>query len=109
MNKIKKIFTSFGVFFTSMVSKVLAFDPATMVQDKYGVIEPEMYEPTMGEKILGIEKIALLLAFFIIGLFVVLNKKITKKAKIITISILLTVEIIGWIVLNLLQTIMGKR
>ena len=56
MNKIKKIFTSFGAFFTSMVSKVLAFDPATMVQDKYGVIEPEMYEPTIGEKILGIEK-----------------------------------------------------
>lgn len=103
MNKIKKIFTSFGVFFTSMVSKVLAFDIAI----KYGVIDPRMYEikygifePTIGEKISGIGKIALPLVLFIIGLFVVLSKKITKKVKVITISILLTIGILSWIVLN---------
>lgn len=107
MNKIKKIFTSFGVFFTSMVSKVLAFDIAMMVEDKYGVIDPRMYEikygifePTIGEKISGIGKIALPLVLFIIGLFVVLSKKITKKVKVITISILLTIGILSWIVLN---------
>lgn len=107
MNKIKKIFTSFGIFFTSIVSKVLAFDPALMVEDKYGVIDPRMYEtkygifePTIGEKLSGIGKIALPLVLFVIGLFVVLSKKITKKVKIITISILLTIGIIGGIVLN---------
>lgn len=107
MNKIKMIFTSFGIFFTSMVSKVLAFDPAMMVEDKYGVIDPRMYEtkygifePTIGEKMSGIGKIALPLVLFIIGIFVILSKKITKKVKIITISILLTIGIIGGIVLN---------
>ena len=95
MKKIKKIFTSFGVFFISIVSKVLAFDPAMMVEDKYGV-----FEPTIGEKISGIGKIAIPLVLFIIGLFVVLSKKVTKKVKVITISILLTIGIIGWIMLN---------
>ena len=90
-----------------MVSKVLAFDTAMMVEDKYGVIDPRMYEikygifePTIGEKISGIGKIALPLVLFIIGLFVVLSKKITKKVKVITISILLTIGILSWIVLN---------
>ena len=107
MNKIKKIFTSFGMFFTSMVSKVLAFDLARTVEMKYGIIEPSLIdikygvlEPTIGEKISGIGKIALPLVLFIIGLFVLLSKKITKKVKVITISILLTIGIIGWIVLN---------
>lgn len=95
MNKIKKIFASFSVFFTSTVSKVLAqkIDPAILT--KYGV-----FEPTMGEKISEIGKIALPLVLFIIGLFVILSKKITNKVKVIIISTLLTIGIIGWIVLN---------
>ncbi len=96
MNKIKKIFASFSVFFTSTVSKVLAqkIEPG-MIEDKYGV-----FEPTMGEKISEIGKIALPLVLFIIGLFVILSKKITNKVKVIIISTLLTIGIIGWIVLN---------
>ena len=66
-----------------------------MYEPKYGI-----FEPTIGEKILGIGKIALPLVLFIIGLFVVLSKKITKKVKVITISILLTIRILSWIVLN---------
>ena len=95
MNKIKKIFTSFCVFFTSMVSKVLAFDPVMTIEPKYGILKP-----TIGEKISRIGKIALPLVLFIIGLFLVLSKKITKKVKIITISTLLIIGILGWIVLN---------
>lgn len=96
MNKIKKIFASFSVFFTSTVSKVLAqkIEPG-MIEDKYGV-----FEPTMGEKISKIGKMALPLVLFIIGLFVILSKKITNKVKVIIISTLLTIGIIGWIVLN---------
>ena len=96
MNKIKKIFASFSVFFTSTVSKVLAqkIEPG-MIEDKYGV-----FEPTMGEKISEIGKIALPLVLFIIGLFVILSKKVSKKVKVITISILLTIGILGWIILN---------
>lgn len=110
MNKFKKIFASFGVFFTGMVSKVLAFDPAMMVEDKYGVFDPRMYEtkygifePTIGEKISGIGKIALPLVLFIIGLFVVLSKKITKKVKLIVVSILIGLAIIGTIFMNYLS------
>ena len=87
-----------------MVSKVLALDSdllmidssfLTYVATKYGV-----FEPTIGEKISGIGKIALPLVLFIIGLVVILSKKITKKLKVITISILLTIGILSWIVLN---------
>lgn len=109
MNKIKKIFTSFGVFFTGMISKVFAigdfvemkygvFDPS-MVEDKYGV-----FEPTMGEKLSGIGKIALPLVLFVIGLFVVLSKKITKKVKLIVVSILIGLGIIGTVLMNYLAS-----
>ena len=110
MNKIKKIFTSFGAFFTSMVSKVSAFDLAMMVEDKYGVMDPRMYEtkygifePTIGDRISGLGKTALPLVLFIIGLFVILSKKITKKIKVITISILLAIGALGGIVLNFIS------
>lgn len=85
-----------------MVSKVLAFDPVMTIELKYGILEPKygILEPTIGEKISIIGKIALPLVLFIIGLFLVLSKKITKKVKIITISTLLIIGILGWIVLN---------
>lgn len=111
MNKIKKIFTSFGVFFATMVSKVLAFDSIALVETKYGIIDPGMienkygvFEPTMGEKISGIGKVALPLVLFIIGLFVILNKKITKKLKVIVISVLIGLGIIGTVLMNYLAS-----
>lgn len=105
MNKIKKIFISFGVSFMGMISKVFAVGDS--VEMKYGVIDPGMYEtkygifePTIGERISGIGKIVLPLVLFVIGLFVILSKKITKKVKVITISTLLIIGIVCWIVLN---------
>lgn len=123
MNKIKKVFISLGVFFSGLISKTFAaslteqtkygvFDPG-MVEDKYGVLDPRMYEtkygifepePTIGEKILNIGKFALPVILFVIGLFVVLNKKITKKAKIIAVSILAILAIIGYILMNYMAT-----
>lgn len=111
MNKIKKIFTSFGMFFTGMVSKVLAFNPAMMIEDKYGVFDPRMvemkygiFEPSIGEKFSRIGKIALPLVLFIIGLFVILSKKITKKVKTIAVSILIILAVFGYILMNYIAT-----
>ena len=76
MNKLRKTFTSFFAFFTSMISKVLAVSPEEMarVEIKYGVFE----EPSMGEKIFRIVKNAFPLVLFIIGLSVVFRKKVKK-------------------------------
>ena len=109
MKKLKKVFMSFGVFITGLISKVSAvsiseqtkygvFDPR-MVEDKYGV-----FEPTMGEKISGIGKFAIPIVLFGIGLFVILNKKITKKVKAIVISVLVALTILGVILMNYLSS-----
>ena len=109
MKKLKKVFMSLGIFMTSLISKVSAislteqtkygvFDPR-MVEDKYGV-----FEPTMGEKISSIGKIALPIILFVIGLFVVLSKKITKKVKAIVVSILIILAILGYVLMNYIAT-----
>lgn len=104
MNKIKKVLTSFSLFFTGMMSKVFAFG---MEQTKYGVFDPSIvedkygvFEPTMGEKISRFGKIAIPIILFIIGLFVILSKKITKKIKIIVISGLVALAVIMWYIMN---------
>ena len=102
MNKIKKIFISFGAFFSSFASRVLA---ATITQDsivetKYGVFEPE---PTIGEKFLNIGKFIIPIVLFVIGLFVVLNKKITKKVKTIIISVFIVFILLFLILVNYLS------
>lgn len=109
MKKLKKVFMSLGIFMTSLISKVSAisltkqtkygvFDPR-MVEDKYGV-----FEPTMGEKISSIGKIALPIILFVIGLFVVLSKKITKKVKAIVVSVLIVLAVLGYILMNYIAT-----
>ena len=109
MKKLKKVFMSLGIFMTSLISKVSAislteqtkygvFDPR-MVEDKYGV-----FEPTMGEKISSIGKIALPIVLFVIGLFVVLSKKITKKVKSIVVSILIGLAVLGYVLMNYIAT-----
>lgn len=111
MKKLKKVFMSFGVFITGLISKVLAvsiseqtkygvFDPR-MVEDKYGVFEPT---PTMGEKISIVGKFAIPIVLFVIGLFVILNKKITKKVKAIVISVLVALTILGVILMNYISS-----
>lgn len=92
MNKIKKVFISFGAFFTGLVSKVFAAN-IPHAQSKYGIFEPE---PTMGERILSVGKFALPVILFVIGLFVVLSKKITKKIKVIVISVLFLLAVLGY-------------
>ena len=111
MNKIKKIFTSFGIFFFVFLSKVLAFNPEMFVEDKYGVFDPRMveikyglFEPTIGEKFSRIGKIALPLVLFIIGLYVIISKKITKKVKKIVVSTLIILAILGYILMNYIAT-----
>ena len=110
MNKIKKVFISFGAFFTGLVSKVFAvdlvetkygvFDPR-FVEKKYGIFEPE---PTSGEKFLSVGKFAIPIILFVIGLFVVLSKKITKKVKAIVISALVLLGILGYVLMNYIAT-----
>ena len=111
MKKLKKVFMSFGIFITGLISKVSAvsiskqtkygvFDPR-MVEDKYGVFEPT---PTMGEKISSVGKFAIPIVLFVIGLFVILNKKITKKVKGIVMSVLVALAILGVILMNYIST-----
>lgn len=91
MKKLKKVFMSFGVFITGLISKVHAVD-IDIVELKYGV-----FEPTIGEKISRIGKFAIPIILFVIGLFVILNKKITKKVKAIVISALVLLGILGYV------------
>lgn len=111
MGKVKKVFTSFGIFFAGMVSKVLALDLVRTIENKYVSLGPisipakyGVLEPTIGEKISIGGKIGLSLVLFIIGLFVILSKKVTKKVKGIIIAILLAIGILSWIVLNYVAT-----
>jgi hypothetical protein len=98
MNKLKKVISSIGIFIIGMVSKVYA--GATSIEPLYGLEPGPVPKQAIGEKFSGIGKIVLPLVLFIIGLFVVLNKRITQKVKIITISTLLTIGVLGWVVLN---------
>ncbi len=105
MKKLKKLFISFGIFITGVISKVSAV--SINEQTKYGVLEPRMvemkygvFEPTMGEKISNIGKFAIPIVLFIIGLFVILGKKITNKVKAIVISILAILAILGVMLMN---------
>ena len=104
MKKLKKLFISFGIFITGVISKISA---VSAVSVKYGVIDPRMvedkygiFEPTMGEKISNIGKFAIPIVLFIIGLFVILSKKITNKVKAIVISVLVILAILGVMLMN---------
>lgn len=106
MNKIKKVFISFGIIITGLVSKVLAFP--IVEQTKYGVIDPRkdgIFAPgsTILEKFLSIGKLAIPIILFIIGLLVILSKKITNKVKKIIISILVTLAIVSIIIFQLMK------
>lgn len=99
MNKIKKIFVSFGVLFTGWVSKVFAItsNDVKEIETKYGVFKPE---PTMGKKILDLGKFTLPVILFVIGLFVILSKKITKKIKKMVVIILIILAIFAYVLMN---------
>lgn len=92
MNKIKKVITGIGIFLFGLTSKVLGKDyEIGKSQLMYGVPSVRMsILPSVLEKI---EKL-LVCIFFIIGLFVIFNKKIEKRMKIIIVSVLLILIII---------------
>lgn len=111
MNKIKKIFISFSAFITGLLTKIpvsLAVDPkyGVTVQYKYGVFDPTMEKniSTIGEKISKIGKITIPVLLFVIGLFVILNKRITKKVKAILISIFIILAVLGSVLMNYIAT-----
>ena len=103
MKKTKKVLVSFTALVSGLVSKVFA----TMAVDpKYGSVETKygIFEPTIGEKISGIGKFAIPIILFLIGLFVILSKKITNKVKAIAVSVLVILAILGVILMNYIST-----
>lgn len=96
MNKMKKILTSIGVFINVMISKVYAVE-RTIVAMYAADPGPRQ---NIGDTISKIGKIAIPVVLFIIGLIVILNKKIAKKVKAIIISILAILAILGIILMN---------
>ena len=107
MNKLKKVFAGIGVFLAGLWTKVFAWSSINAVETKYGVADRMMveekygvFEPTLGEKISSIGKIAIPIILFAIGLFVILSKKIAKKVKAIIILILVIIALAGVFILK---------
>lgn len=61
-------------------------------------------KPTIGEKISRIGKFAIPIILFVVGLFVILSKKITNKVKAIVISALVLLGILGYVFMNYIST-----
>ncbi|MDD7023224.1 MAG: hypothetical protein PUI29_11755 [Aeromonadales bacterium] len=98
MSKIKKIFTSFTFMIAGTISKVFAIEP------KYGVSTPDLELERMRGKISSVGKFIIPIISFVIGLFVVFNKKINKKTKVIIVSVLAILVIFGYILMNYIAT-----
>lgn len=97
MNKIKKVLTGIGLSFAGLASKVYA------IVSMYAVDPgPTNSVKTIWDSIIG--KVAIPVVLFIIGLFVVLSKKITKKVKAIVVSALVIVAILSIILMNYILT-----
>ena len=103
MKKIKKIFKCIALFVLGICTKVSAAEidlfediefKYGVIENKYGVIDPEV-EPTG----FRIGKVALPIVFFVIGLVVILSKKITKKIKAIIVSGLVIIGILSLILM----------
>ena len=107
MNRIKKIFISLGAIIVSTFTKICglisraALEP---IQALYGPPqEQDLYGPpqlTTGEILSKITKPIILAIVFIIGIYVILSKKITKKVKAIVISVLIILGILVYVLLN---------
>ena len=97
-SRIKKILVSIKVFFLSMISKVFALSPYD-IQTDYGIQTAYGIETPI-EKAFSIGKFIVPIILFVIGLVVIISKKITKKVKIIIISTLMILGALAWIILN---------
>lgn len=106
-SRIKKILVSIQLFFLGMIPKVFAITTVTDIEPAYGIeIETDYgieMAPTPIERAFSLGKFILPVILFIIGLFVILSKKITKKVKAIVISILILLGIIGTLLMNFLS------
>ena len=107
MSKLKKIFISLGVFITSSFTKIFGIisrgeEVNYIANPLYG--PPGEPQPTTGELLTKmftiIAKPLFIVVVFIIGLIVVLNKKMTKKVKAIVISILILLAILGYVLIS---------
>lgn len=94
-SKIKKILVSIQMFFLGVISKVFAISVHD-IQTDYGI--ETVSSPI--EKTFSIGKFLLPIILLIIGLFVIISKKITKKVKAIIISSLIVLGTLGWVILN---------
>lgn len=102
MNKIKKVILSIGAFFVGMISKVYAIGENDIIPMYAVGLGPR---EITGNIISKIGKIAIPFVLFIIGLIVILNKRITKKEKAIIVSILAILAMLGIVLMNYLSTI----
>lgn len=101
MNKVKKVLTGIGITFAGLISKVYAIrDTPAPVVSLYAVNPgPETRVRILWD---SISKIAIPVVLFVIGLFVVLSKKITKKVKAIVVAVLIVLAIFGYILMKIL-------
>jgi hypothetical protein len=101
MNKIKKIAVGIGIYISGLAKKVFAYELSTPTP-MYGVSPGP--KQTVLETILKIGKIVVPIILFVIGLFVMLREKTTKKVKIIVVSTLVILAIISIILINYLNS-----
>ena len=102
MNKVKKVLTGIGITFAGLISKVYAIgNPISVYAVDPG---PETRVRTIWDSISKIGKIAIPVVLFVIGLFVVLSKKITKKVKAIVVSVLIVLAILGYVLMKYIAT-----
>ena len=109
MKKEKKILTSFGITITTFATKAFAtgdqqdlYGTYLVKQTLYGPARPEVEKLTFWQKFANTGRIAVPVVLFIIGLVVVLNKKITKKTKVIIVSGLAGVCVLAILIMNYL-------
>jgi hypothetical protein len=100
MNKIKKIAVGIGIYISGLAKKVFAYE--LIITPMYGVSPGP--KQTVLETILKIGKIVVPIILFVIGLFVMLREKTTKKVKIIVVSTLVILAIISIILINYLNS-----
>ena len=100
MNKIKKIFASLGMLIAASFTKICGIISRGDItpQSLYGVNE-EYDGEIIREKIWDVLKWTTPFLIFIIGIIVILNKKISPKTKNIVIAILIFLETVALIFL----------
>ena len=95
MKKLKKIFASFNLLVIGWFSKAFADFNTIAITPLYGPgndIEPRKID--IIERILSKISYYSIFVFFIIGLFVAFNKKLSKKEKIITIVLFIAIVVL---------------